>query len=236
MRTNVPGGLRVVGVRGDGTRVADARLGHGEHPDVVLGAAGWLVESPVFATVVDDGVLEVGYRVRELDGIRPRAEAVSRDAGVGDDEVGEPYQRVAAYAVVTSGRGLLLTQFNTQTHVSGDWGLPGGGLDDGESPVEGVHREVWEETGQRIELGELLTVQSQHWVGRAPSGVLEDFHAVRIVYAATCPVPTDIVIHDVGGTTSDARWVPYDRIGDYRLTSSWRRLAALHELAGEPGS
>lgn len=232
----MPGGLRVVGVRGDGTRVADARLGHGEHPDVVLGAAGWLVESPVFATVVDDGVLEVGYRVRELDGIRPRAEAVSRDAGVGDDEVGEPYQRVAAYAVVTSGRGLLLTQFNTQTHVSGDWGLPGGGLDDGESPVEGVHREVWEETGQRIELGELLTVQSQHWVGRAPSGVLEDFHAVRIVYAATCPVPTDIVIHDVGGTTSDARWVPYDRIGDYRLTSSWRRLAALHELAGEPGS
>ena len=68
MRTNVPGGLRVVGVRGDGTRVAEARLGHGEHPDVVLGAAGWLVEDPVFATVVDDGALEVGYRVRELDG------------------------------------------------------------------------------------------------------------------------------------------------------------------------
>jgi len=236
MRTNVPGGLRVVGVRGNGTRVADARLGHGEHPDVVLGAAGWLVEAPVFATVADDGALEVGYRVRELDGIRPRAEPVRRDAGVGDDEVGEPYQRVAAYAVVTSGRGLLLTQFNAQTHVSGDWGLPGGGLDDGESPVEGVHREVWEETGQRIELGELLTVQSQHWVGRAPSGVLEDFHAVRIVYAATCPAPTDIVIHDVGGTTSDARWVPYDRIGDYRLTSSWRQLAALHGLVGGPGS
>jgi len=186
--------------------------------------------------VVDDGALEIGYRVRELDGIRPRAEAVRRDAGVGDDEVGEPYQRVAAYAVVTSGRGLLLTQFNAQTHVSGDWGLPGGGLDDGESPVEGVHREVWEETGQRIELGALLTVQSQHWVGHAPSGVLEDFHAVRIVYAATCPEPTDIVIHDIGGTTSDARWVPYDRIADYRLTSSWRLLAALHELAGEPGS
>jgi len=236
MRTNVPGGLVVVALDADDQRVAEARLGHGDHPDVVLGAAGWRIESPVFATVRDDGTLEVGYRVRELDGIRPRLEHVPRDAGVGDDEVGEPFQRVAAYAVVTSERGVLLTQFNSQTHVAGDWGLPGGGLDDGESPVEGVHREVWEETGQRIELGALLTVQSQHWVGRAPSGVLEDFHAVRIVYAATCPEPTDIVIHDIGGTTSDARWVPYDRIGDYRLTSSWRQLAALHGLVGEPGS
>ncbi len=236
MRTNVPGGLRVVAVGADGSRVAEVRLGHGEHPDVVLGDAGWLIESTAFATLVEDGVLELGYRVRELDGIRPRTEAVRRDAGVGDDEVGEPFQRVAAYAVVTSERGVLLTQFNTQTHVPGDWGLPGGGLDDGESPVDGVHREVWEETGQHIELGALLTVQSQHWVGRAPSGVLEDFHAVRIVYAATCPDPTAVVIHDVGGTTSDARWVPPDRIGDYPLTSSWRRLAALHELAGPPGS
>ncbi|KRB43354.1 MULTISPECIES: NUDIX hydrolase [unclassified Terrabacter] len=236
MRTNVPGGLRVVAVRPDGSRVAESRLGHGEHPDVVLGAAGWLVETPVFATVVADGALELGYRVRELDGIRPRAEAVRRDAGVGDDEVGDPFQRVAAYAVVTSERGVLLTQFNARTHVPGDWGLPGGGLDDGESPVDGVHREVWEETGQRIELGELLTVQSQHWVGRAPSGGLEDFHAVRIVYAATCPEPGAVVIHDVGGTTSDARWVPFDRIGDYPLTSSWRRLAALQELAVPPGS
>jgi hypothetical protein len=61
--------------------------------------------------------------------------------------------------------------------------------------------------------------------------VLEDFHAVRIVYAATCPEPVDVVIHDVGGTTSDARWVPAERLGDYRLTSSWRHLAALLALA-----
>ncbi len=170
MRTNVPGGLVVVAIDADDRRVVEARLGHGEHPEVVLGAAGWAIESPFFATMRDDGALEVGYRVRELDGIRPRREGAARDAGVGDEEVGEPYQRVAAYAVVTSARGLLLTQFNTQTHVAGDWGLPGGGLDDGETPVDGVHREVWEETGQRVELGGLLTVQSQHWVGRCAVG------------------------------------------------------------------
>jgi ADP-ribose pyrophosphatase YjhB (NUDIX family) len=114
--------------------------------------------------------------------------------------------------------------------VAGAWGLPGGGLDEGESPVDGVHREVWEETGQRIELGDLVAVQSDHWVGRAPGGGLEDFHAVRVVYAATCAEPTDVVIHDVGGTTSDARWVPVHELGAYRLSSSWRRLAALADL------
>ncbi|WP_141821771.1 NUDIX hydrolase [Humibacillus xanthopallidus] len=239
MRTNVPGGVHVVGVVGTGGAggaVARARLAHGADPVHVLAQSGWAADSAHSATVREDGALELTYLVSALDGIPPRVPEVPRDLGVAPDEVGEPYQRVAAYAVVTSERGVLLTQFNSQTHVAGDWGLPRGGLDDGESPVAGVHREVWEETGQRIDLGDLITVQSQHWVGRAPSGALEDFHAVRIVYAATCPEPTEIVIHDVGGTTSDARWVPVDRIDDYPLTSSWRRLAALHDLGERPGS
>ena len=205
---------------------------HGEHPEVVLGALGWALGAPSSAAVHADGALELAFRVSPLDGIRPRSAEPPRDADVGADEVGEPYQRVAAYALVTSARGVLLTQFNSQTHVAGSWGLPGGGLDEGESPLDGVHREVWEETGQRVELGGLLAVQSDHWVGRSPSGGLEDFHAVRIVYAATCPEPVDILIHDVGGTTSDARWVPLDELEDYPLSSSWRRLAALTDLRG----
>jgi ADP-ribose pyrophosphatase YjhB (NUDIX family) len=111
--------------------------------------------------------------------------------------------------------------------VAGYWGLPGGGLDAGESPVAGVHREVWEETGQRIDLGSLLEVRSSHWVGRAPNGVVEDFHAIRIVYRATCPEPGDVVIHDVDGTTADALWVPLDRLGEFSLTRSWDHLSEL---------
>ena len=75
-------------------------------------------------------------------------------------------------------------------------------------------------TGQSIERVEderLIDVQSQHWVGRAPSGRLEDFHAVRIVYAARCPDPTDPVVHDVGGSTSAARWVPRGELKGYPL-------------------
>ena len=153
VRTNVPGGVHVVGVVESGTAVTRAALGHGADPAHVLAASGWAARSAHSATVREDGALELTYVVTRLDGIPPAAPQVPRDADVAPDEVGEAYQRVAAYAVVTSERGVLLTQFNSRTAIPGRWGLPGGGLDEGEDPVDGVHREVWEETGQRIELG-----------------------------------------------------------------------------------
>ncbi|EWT02851.1 NUDIX hydrolase [Intrasporangium oryzae NRRL B-24470] len=230
MRTNVPGGLWVVGLSTSGDRVHQARVDHGSHPETVLAVGGWSAGPPVSATTRPDGALELAYLVTGPSGIPPAREEVPRDADVAADEHAEPYQRVAAYAVVTSERGVLMTQFTSLTHVAGEWGLPGGGLDHGEAPVDGVHREVWEETGQRIVLGDLVTIQSQHWVGRAPGGGVEDFHAVRIVYRATCPEPTDVVIHDVGGTTGDARWVPVDEVSELPITSSWRSLPELTRI------
>jgi 8-oxo-dGTP diphosphatase len=233
VRTNVPGGVHVVGVDTSGLAVTRARLGHGADPAHVLAAAGWATRSAYSATVREDGALELAYVVSRLDGIPPAAHEVPRDADVGPDEVGDAYQRVAAYAVVTSARGVLLTQFNSLTAIPGHWGLPGGGLDEGEDPVAGVHREVWEETGQQIALGQLVTIQSQHWVGRAPAGGVEDFHAVRIVFSATCDDPSDPVIHDVGGTTSDARWFARHEVEGLRMSSSWRGLAALSEAISD---
>jgi 8-oxo-dGTP pyrophosphatase MutT (NUDIX family) len=234
MRTNVPGGIHVVAAVAGQEQVVVGRLGHGQHPEGLLAGAGFRAEEPLRADLSKEGSLELAYQVSRASGIPERLDDFFRDPDVRPEEVGERHQRVAAYAVVTSERGVLLTQFNEQTHVAGEWGLPGGGLDPGESPLAGVLREVWEETGQQVDLGQLVTIQSQHWVGRAPNGVVEDFHAVRIVYVAACPDPREIVIHDEGGTTSDARWVPVDELGRYPLTRSWRRLEALSRLASEP--
>ncbi len=237
MRTNIPGGVRVVALPDTGARLPLGPLAHGEHPEGLLRRSGFRSERPVAVGLTADGALELAYRVTRADGIRPRDDedlAPWRDADLAPDEVGEPHQRVGAYAVVTSDRGVLLTQFNAQTRSAGEWGLPGGGLEPGEGPVEGVLREVWEETGQQIELGALVTVQSRHWVGRAPHGAVEDFHAVGIVYLATCPRPVDVIIHDAGGTTSDARWVPFGQLHAVPLTRSWRRLEALSRLAQPP--
>jgi 8-oxo-dGTP pyrophosphatase MutT (NUDIX family) len=143
---------------------------------------------------------------------------------VGDGEVALRHQRVAAYAVVTSSLGFLMTQFSGRTGAEGQWGLPGGGLEKDEAPDVAVLREVWEESGQVIEVSELALIATSRWVGLAPSGRLEDYHAVRVVYRAVCPEPTETVVHDVGGTTASAAWLLPAELDLLALTSGWRSI------------
>ena len=76
--------------------------------------------------------------------------------------------------------------------------------------------------GAGVELGDLVAVQTSHWVGRNPEGQVEDFHAVRLIYRGTCPEPSDPVVLDVGGTTADARWIPLDERRSVTWTANWR--------------
>lgn len=93
-------------------------------------------------------------------------------------------------------------------------------MDPGESPLEAVHREVWEETDQRLTDVEFLGVRTSHWIGRAPGGRIEDFHAVRLYYRAHCPAPSDPIVHDVGGSTASAAWVTRTTLEATPLASS----------------
>ena len=219
--------LHVLGVDEGGHAVVGFPLAHGADPLAVLREHGWVAQRVIdVETVSDPGhELTLRYAVRPAgagDAPRPAA-AVPSDAGLVREE-GErvhPYQRAAAYALVTSARGILLTQLSEATNAAGRWTLPGGGIDPGESPLEALHREVWEESGQSIDEPVVLDIHTQHWVGRAPSGRLEDFHAVRIIYTAHCPSPTEPVVHDIGGSTAAVRWVRPDEVGSYRLTRSF---------------
>ena len=46
------------------------------------------------------------------------------------------------------------------------WGLPGGGIEPGESVLEAAHREVKEETGLEICVTGLVGIYSEPWAGR----------------------------------------------------------------------
>lgn len=61
---------------------------------------------------------------------------------------GQPYRaRPGAYAILPRRHQVLLTY---QAGIHHEFQLPGGGIDPGESPIQALHREVYEETGWRI--------------------------------------------------------------------------------------
>ena len=227
--------LLVVGIDADGVEVVRLVLGHGEDPTVLLAGQGWEVTRAREAAshVVGRHVLTLSFVVERRLPVEPPAVA-SVDLGVpasgdtdlvaAEGEIPQPHQRVAAYALVTCSRGVLMTQFSGRTNAEGTWGLPGGGLEGGEAPGRAVLREVWEESGQKIEVNELALVRTSRWIGRAPTGRLEDFHSVRLVYRAWCHTPTHPVVHDIGGTTAAAAWVPPTDLDRLEMTSGWRSL------------
>lgn len=208
--------ITVVG-SSDGVEVVRFRLGHGEDPEVGLAARGWPGSVVGVEGVLGD--LTLRYAVQAQPPVDPPFGP--EGPGLTDAErLGvDPHQRVAAYAVVVADGRLLLTQLASHTGAAGRWNLPGGGLDPGESPIDGVVREVAEETGQVVDEVRLVDVMTQHWVGRSPRG-LEDYHAVRLLHTARCERPTRPVVHDVGGSTSDARWVPLDALGSVAVVAS----------------
>ncbi len=224
--------MRIVGVQvPGGPPVFTATLPHGIDPQRLAGERGYRIVRPLSTTGSAPALTITVQVIRHhgegrLPPVGPRAV----DRGLDLDNSPEPIvrQRLAAYGIVLSGSGLLATQFSERTAVPGMWGLPGGGIDAGEAPSQALVREVAEETGQFLEISQLLDVQTDHWIGRAPNGVVEDFHAVRIIYAGRCASPTGPVVHDVGGTTSDAAWVSLDDWARQPWTASARALLERH--------
>lgn len=206
-----PSRVRVVGVSSDGLECFAAPLAHGYAPRRVLREGGWRAGQLLRHATDTDGTIIVRYEATAMPG-RPQTTtwAPSGAKGLGEN-VSVVRQRVAAYAVVRSERGVLLTQLSVDTGRPGLWILPGGGVDPGERPEDAVVREVWEESGQNVSVGDLLDVSSSHRIGARRGGQREDFHALRMIFEATCDQPSTPVVHDVGGSTGAAAWYrPHD--------------------------
>ena len=122
-------------------------------------------------------------------------------------------QRMAAYAVVvrasptSDGREVLLTRLSARAAHPGRWTLPGGGVAHGERPAAALEREVEEECGLVCVAGDLLDVHDTHFSGQAPSGRIEDYHGVHLLFSATVADGEPRVV-EVDGTTDAAAWVP----------------------------
>jgi ADP-ribose pyrophosphatase YjhB (NUDIX family) len=139
-----------------------------------------------------------------------------------------PVQRVAAYALVQQDGAVLLTRVSPRGFHTGQWGLPGGGIEHGEEPRDAVRREVREETGLDCEVGEVVTVDDVRVRGTAPSGRDEEFHSIGIVYAARVAAGAKPRVEELEGTTDAVAWVPVSDIeaGTVPVVETVRRALA----------
>lgn len=203
--------MQIIGVEvAGGPPVFADPLPHGGDPYRLAWQHGYRMIRPLSVTgrLPDLSLtVQVGRHGRSAELPPQRTRSIDPELDLSQEPEPLVRQRVAAYGIVLSERGLLATQFSELTAVPGLWGLPGGGIKRDESPARALLREVMEESGQRVQIEQLLDVQTDHWIGRSPSRVVENFHAVRIIYAAVCTTPTDPVVNDIGGTTAAATWM-----------------------------
>jgi 8-oxo-dGTP diphosphatase len=130
-------------------------------------------------------------------------------------------QRFAAYGFVTDPTGrVLLTEIARGFPGAGRWHLPGGGTDVGEQPADGLLRELYEETGQRGEIVELLGVTHRRSSGLVgPEGYAMNWHAVRALYRVLVPAPSaPSVTEAAGGSTAGAAWFEPAELAGLQVT------------------
>lgn len=131
-------------------------------------------------------------------------------------------QRLSARALLRRGDEILLARISgTGFGTAGTWTLPGGGVDHGEHPEESLRREVFEETGLQIEVRSVHGVYSRQFTGLSPSGVLEDFHGVHLVYDAMVTSASDEPrVIEVEGTTDEVAWVAIEQVRSGEITTA----------------
>jgi mutator protein MutT len=107
-------------------------------------------------------------------------------------------------AVVVKDGSLLMVQRGEDPYA-GLWSVPGGMLEHGEYLTDAVRREVLEETGIEVQVGELLGVL-EFW--RGPHYVILDY--VATTSSDEEPKP--------GDDAAEVRWVPLDEVPSMECT------------------
>ena len=118
---------------------------------------------------------------------------------------------VAVGAVILDDDRVLLVK-RGQEPLKGAWSLPGGGVEIGETLDAALAREVLEETGLSVDVGEVVEVLDR--VQLDADGRVE-YHYVIIDYL--CRPWTDRLSH--GSDADDVRWMKIADLAGYGVTA-----------------
>jgi mutator protein MutT len=118
--------------------------------------------------------------------------------------------RIVTAAIMEERGRIFIARRKEGKNLSGKWEFPGGKMERGETPEEALTRELEEELGLRVAVGELLCSV------RFRSGTADyELHAYRVTRSSGAPVLRE---HD------EARWVLPSRLLFYDLAESDRRV------------
>ena len=105
--------------------------------------------------------------------------------------------------------------------AAGWWHAPGGKLEAGESMVEGVRREVREETGLEVIIGPIMAVVERRQEG---------FHYVIIDFLARLADPAQTAIKPADDASA-AAWVAENELNNYPIAEGLLPILARARLA-----
>ncbi len=126
-----------------------------------------------------------------------------------------PRPELAVGAVAVADDRLLLVR-RGHGPAAGEWSVPGGRVEPGETLAEAVVRELAEETGLEGVCGAFLG-----WVER----IGDDHHFVILDFLVTVLDPADPV---AGGDAAEVRWVPLAEATELRLVEGLAEFLADH--------
>ena len=143
-------------------------------------------------------------------------EALTEDDDLGDlpvDERRRPARPIVAVgAVILRGSEVLLIR-RASRPSKGQWSLPGGAQELGETVLDALHREIREELGLMIEVGGLIDVIDYIEYDEDGDDREPNYHYTLVDYWATIargyPRPLDGVV--------EARFVSLGTLADYGL-------------------
>ena len=117
--------------------------------------------------------------------------------------------RLAAYAWCEQDGAVLVTRISVNGPGGGLWTLPGGGLDFGEDPRDGVVREVAEETGLDAAPGELLGVRSALL---EPAETISGHRVQTVGLLYRGAITGGQLRNEADGSSDLAAWVPLNEV------------------------